>query len=114
MTTRAVHLLLVMNNHAIMHHRHGRLAHKLAGLVPLWGEEGDVIGLPLPRRTTGIYLGRKLAIQRGALAIGVTNIVVGVEHLHLITAVQEHTAIATALTFALHHLRRGEFQVQLD
>ena len=87
MTARAIHLLLIMNDHAIMNHRHGRLTHELASLVPLGRKEGDVIGLPFPRRAADIYFGQKLTVQRGALTIGVTDVVVGVEHLHFIPAI---------------------------
>ena len=73
--------------------------------------ENDVIALPLARFTAGIYKGWKLAIDGSRRAIGVSGVLVAIEHLYFVESEKENPAVATALTVALDSCRGSPFDV---
>jgi hypothetical protein len=74
--------------------------------------EGDVVALPLRGRQTGIGQGRRLVVDGTAIARAGDVDAVGIEHLHLVAALQENTAVALVLTGGLGHVRAAEFEVE--
>ena len=60
----------------------------------------DVILLPLPRRPACIDQRRRLAVDRCSLAIGVSEIVEAIQHLHLVESQQEYAAVPALLAIA--------------
>src|SRR5262249_35856264 len=86
-------LLLLVGQHAVVEDRDGRGLLHLAVLV-VGGVEDDVVGLPLAGLAGGIDQRRPLAVERGGLAVGIRGILVAVEDLDLVAAVQEDAAVA--------------------
>src|SRR5262245_4924147 len=74
----------------------------------------DVVGLPFTGFAAGVDQRRILFVNRAGLAVEVSLVVVRIEHLDFVAALQEDSAVATALAFAYDLGRRGPFDVQLD
>ena len=74
--------------------------------------EGDVIGLPLAGFATGIHQRLGTTIQSAALAVGIGDVFIAIEHLDFVLSHQKDSAIATALARALDLGGSGEFDVE--
>src|SRR3954463_5812099 len=75
--------------------------------------EDDVVGLPLSRRTRRIHQRRILSVHRARLPIGISLVLVGIEHLDFVSAHQKHAAVAALLAFSVGRSWLGELYVQL-
>src|SRR3954469_20561415 len=73
----------------------------------------DVVGLPLSRRTRRIHQRRVLYVHRARLPIGISFVLVGIEHLDFVGAHQKHPAVAALLAFSVGRSWLGELNVQL-
>ena len=60
----------------------------------------DVVRLPFTGTAARINKRWELAINRSRMSVGIGVVLVTVEHLNLNTAREEHSAVATSLTFA--------------
>src|ERR1035437_5841595 len=104
--------LVVVNQHAIEEHGlNGRLDEPLAFKPRRF--EDDVVDLPLTRFASRIHKRRELPVNRRCLAVGVGGIVEGVEHLNLVTAHQQHAAIAARLAGTFDVGQLGPLDVKL-
>jgi hypothetical protein len=104
---------MVLHDDAVVQHRNHRLLGQFALIVPARRFEDDVVGLPFTRGLAGIHQRRRLAINRARLPIGIGPGLIGIQHLHLIHAVDENTTVAAALAGASGWQRRGKLDVQL-
>src|SRR5882762_2535334 len=86
---------------------------ELSGSVEARAVKDDVVDLPLARRSRGVHLRRKLAVNGRGLAVGIGFTLIRVEHLHLINTVQEDAAVAAILILTLRGIWLGEFNVEL-
>src|SRR3954462_9602024 len=75
--------------------------------------EDDVVGLPVSRGTRRIHQRRILSVHRARLPIGVSLVLVGIEHLDFVSAHQKHAAVAALLAFSVGRSWLGELNVQL-
>ena len=75
--------------------------------------EDDVVGLPLSRRTRRIHQRRILSVHRARLPIGISLVLVGIEHLDFVSAHQKHAAVAALLAFSVGRSWLEELYVQL-
>src|SRR5207247_1007640 len=104
---------IVLDQHAVVQDRQARRRFHFALLVETWPRENDVVSLPLTRRTRGVDQRRVLAVSRAGLAVGVSDVLIRIEHLHFVEAHEEHATVAPALTLALGRNRRGPLDVKL-
>src|SRR5262245_3682020 len=65
----------------------------------------DVVGLPFAGFATGVDQRRVLFINRAGLSVGIGLVVVRIEHLKFVTALQEDATVSAPLAFA-HDFRR--------
>src|SRR4051794_23410700 len=108
----ALHLRVVLHDHAVEQHCHIRRAYKRLALEA-WTGPDDVVALPLAWCTASIDQRRILAIDRPGGAIRVGRVIVTIKHLDLVKTHQEHTAIAASLAIAFDDGRCGKLKVQL-
>ena len=81
--------------------------------VELRGLEDDVVGLPLPGLAGDVDERRVLAIDRCRLAVSIGDVLVRIQHLHLIAAHEGDAAVAAVLARASSRARSGELHMQL-
>ena len=75
--------------------------------------EDDVVSLPFAGRAAGVHKRRRLPIQRSGLAVWVGLVPKTVQHLDLVAAEDEHTAVSSSLSGALGRRWSGPLDVQL-
>ena len=83
-----------------------------AFFVKEWAVEGDVVGLPLTRFATGIHERLGTTVESAALAVGIGDVFIAIEHLDFVLSHQKDPAVATALARALDLGGSGEFNVE--
>src|SRR5687768_12070295 len=71
------HVVLYQN--AVMEHGHARWRHDQSARVEARRPEDDVVGLPLTRRPTRVHEWRILPVNGARLAVGIRDVLVGVE-----------------------------------
>ncbi len=111
---RASQADIVLDQNAILKHSN-----------PWWSKEGRgitckprcsenyIIRLPLPRSSAHIYQRCILLVKAAGLTIPVCSVIVAVEHLHFVKALQVYSAVSPSLAFT-GNLRRGfPFNMQL-
>ena len=109
----ALYLHVVLHQHAIVQDRdRGGFLDIAFGIEP-GSMIDDVVGLPLAGFASGIYEGGVFLVNRAGLAVVIGFVVVGIEHLEFVTALQKDTAVPSALALAFDLARRGPFDVQL-
>src|SRR6266852_6808966 len=86
---------------------------EFTGSVETRAVKDDVVDLPLARRSRGVHLRRKLAVNGRGLAVGIGFTLIRVEHLHFVNTVQKDTAVAAILILAFWGIWLGEFNVEL-
>ncbi len=104
----------VLDEHAVLEGGDPRGLDQGALRIEAGAPEDDVIGLPFPRGERGIDQGRVLPVGGAGLAVGISVVVVGVEHLQFVGAHQEHPAVAPSLPRVVRRRRGGPLDVQLD
>ena len=92
--------LVVLDQHAVLEHGDVGGLDEVLVLVELRGLEDDVVALPLARLAAAVDQRRILAVDRPGLAVGVRDVVIRVQHLHLVAAHDDHAAVAAALAVA--------------
>src|SRR5258706_8516968 len=102
-----------MNNDAIMQNGDISLLYQLAIFIPARRFPNDIVGLPFTGRFRGIHQRRLLAVDRRGLPIGICRVIVGIEDLNLVAAINEQSIIATALSLAFDFGGLSKFVVQL-
>src|SRR5438309_4142512 len=105
---------VVLDEHAVVQHRHPRRVAHGAVRCEAGPVKNDVVGLPLARRAARIDERGGLSVDGGGLAVGVRVAVIGIEHLNLIVRHHEDAAVAAILALARGRHRRRPFDVQLD
>jgi len=90
-------ILAVVGDHTVMNHSDIGLLEQVSFGVPLGRFEDNVVGLPLTGRAAGVYERRLVTVDGGSLAVGIRLVVVGVQHLDLISTEEKDTAVAAAL-----------------
>src|SRR5882762_9772521 len=113
MPRRAGEFNVVLHEHAIVEGGDASGPQELSGSVEARAVKDDVVDLPLARRSRGVHLRRKLAVNGRGLAVGIGFTLIRVEHLHLINTVQEDAAVAAILILTLRGIWLGEFNVEL-
>src|SRR5438105_2192340 len=63
-----------------------------------WRMVNDIIGLPLPWRTRGVDLRRILLVKAGCLAMIISLVVVRIQNLDFVMALQIYSAVAAFLS----------------
>src|SRR5690606_13247493 len=102
-----------LRDHAVQDDRHlGGLDHPAA--FDLRSLEDDVVGVPFAGRLRGQREGRPLAIDAADRAIGVGRVLVAVEDLDLVHAMEEDAAVPPSLAVAARRFRRLELEVKLE
>src|SRR5690348_6702586 len=104
---------VVLHQHAVLEDGDVCRHRDLAALEDGW-REGDVVGLPLTGRPAGIRERRMLAVDGAGLAIGVGDVVVAVEHLDFILALQIYAAVTSRLALSLGRIGLAPFEVELN
>src|SRR5882762_8316979 len=113
MPRRAGEFNVVLHEHAIVEGGDASGPQELSGSVEARAVKDDVVDLPLARRSRGVHLRRKLAVNGRGLAVGISFTLIRVEHLHLINTVQEDAAVAAILILAFWGIWLGKFNVKL-
>src|ERR1041385_8494273 len=105
-------LLVIVQQNAV--EEHGRIGGLYQLAVSEYRRlEYDVVALPFAGLASCICKRRPLSIERAGLAIGVGRILVGIENLNFVQALQEYAAIAAILAVATNFHRRSPLNVQL-
>src|SRR6266849_9970871 len=104
---------VVLHEHAIMKGGDASRPQEFTGSVEARPVKDDVVDLPLARRSRGVHLRRKLAVNGRGLAVGIGFTLIRVEHLHFVNTVQKNTAVAAILILAFWGIWLGEFNVEL-
>src|SRR5690348_5343462 len=76
--------------------------------------ENDVVSLPLARFAAGINEWGCHTVKRACLSVGVSLVLVRIQNLNLIPALQVNPAVASSLPLTLNFTGRRPFNVQLD
>src|SRR6266481_5955022 len=113
MPGRAGQLNVILHEHAVVEGGDARGPQKFTGSVETRAVKDDVVDLPLARRSRSVHLRRKLPVNGRGLAIGISFTLIRVEHLHLVNAVQEDSAVAAILVLALWRVWLCKFNVEL-
>ena len=79
----ALNLEVVLHQHAIVKHRDGSRLDDFA-VFENWAVENDVVALPLSGWAAYVDQRRFLAVYSGGVAVGVSSVIVGIEHLYLV------------------------------
>jgi hypothetical protein len=102
----------VLNEHAIV--QNGKAARFDGTIRPLFGSaEDDVVGLPFSRLFRGVDQWRGHSVERTGLSLRIGFILVGIEHLNLVTALEVNAAVAPALPCPLDLGWSGPLNMQL-
>src|SRR3954470_21004842 len=99
---------VVLHEDTVVHDRHARGGGNLSRGVEPWPVKDDVVGLPLAGRPARVHEWRILAVDRRGVAVGGGDVVIRVEHLHLVSSHQEYAAVAALLAVAFGWRRRAE------
>ena len=110
----AVELLLVVQHHAVVDDRDRGLAGDFAFGIEQRSFEDHIVGVPLPRLLHGVLQRGPHAVETAGLTVGVGLVVVHVEHLDLVEAMQEEPGVAAALALTLRRIRGGPFEMELE
>lgn len=110
---RAGELDVVLHEDAVVKDGVARFAQELAVGIEARAVEDDVIPLPFARRARSVDLRWILTVDRGGLAIGVGSVVVGIENLNFVEALQKDAAVAALLAFAVRRRGLAKLDVQL-
>src|SRR5713101_4546007 len=113
MPGRAGQFNVVLHEHAVVQGGDASRPQEFSGGIEARPVKDDVVDLPLARRSRGVHLRGKLAVNRRGLAVGVSLTLVRVEHLHLVNTVQKDAAVAAILILAFWGIWLGEFNVEL-
>src|SRR5579871_1842853 len=108
----AHYLLMELNQDAVLNHRKKSGPNQLAGCKSRRFEK-DIIGLPLAGFPRSVHQRRPLAIDRARLPIRIRGVLVRIEDLNFIAALEKHAAVSTPLAGSRDGRRRGPFQMQL-
>ena len=103
---------VVMDNDAVMNDMEFCVASDFTFFVKDRAMECDVVSLPFAGFTAGVNEWFGAAVEGAALTVGVSDVLVAVQHLNFILAHKENTAVSAALTSALGDGWGGEFNVQ--
>src|SRR5579859_3394696 len=74
----------------------------------------NVIGLPLARFAAGVDQRGGDTVKSSGLAVGIGFVLIGIQHLNLIPALQVNAAIASALALTFDFTRRSPLNLQLN
>ena len=110
----AVEFLAVVDDHSVVNDGDVGFLGELTAFIPEWGLPDDVVGLPFAGRAGGVHERGLLTVDGGGLAVGVGQVVVGVEDLDLVFAVDVDAVIAAPLTFTDHDGGSGKLEVELE
>src|SRR5215813_4801459 len=86
---------------------------QFAGFGKARGVIDDVVGLPGPWFTADIHQRRVLFVNSAGLAVIISLVLVGIEHLHFVTPLEVDPAIAPALAIPFDLFRRRPFDMEL-
>ncbi len=103
---------MVVDEDAVMEDCEGA-GGRLAIGVGFGGVEDDIVGLPLAGFEAGVYERGFIAVEGAGLTIVVGGILVGVEDLDFVSALEVDSAVATSLAFAFDLFGGGPFHVEL-
>jgi len=110
---RAPDLRVVLYQHAVL--KDGDVSWQMDFATPPDGRrESNVIGLPLSGWSAGVHERRMLAVNGAGLAVSISDVVVAVQHLYLVLALQEDAAVAAPLAVALRGRGFSPLDVKLD
>ena len=101
-----------MNHVPVVDYMEFGLAGDLALVVKDRAMEGDIEGLPLAGPTGCVHERLGPAIERPALPIRISDVVVGIQDLDLILAHEKYPTVSTALAIALGHLWGRKLNMQ--
>jgi hypothetical protein len=104
---------VILNENAVVQHGHGAWFEESALFIEARGVEDDVVSLPLGRFPGGIDQRRMLFIDGAGLAVGISFILVGIEHLQFVAALQVDAAVAAPLACAFDFQGWGPLDVDL-
>ena len=110
---RAEDRLVVLNQDAVLKDRLAGGADQMMVRVPAGGFKNDIIGLPFAWGPANVGQRRRLPVNRAALAVRISGVVVTVEHLQFVNALHENAAVAALLAVAFGR-RFGPFNMQLE
>lgn len=95
---------MVLNEDAVMQDSE-RAGGVLAIGVGFWGVEDDVITLPLAGFAAGVYERGLVAVEGTGLTVVVGGVLVGIEDLDFVAALEVDATVPAALAFILHFFR---------
>ena len=105
---------IVLDHHAIVDDRNpGRRKNRAIVAEPGRGEQ-DVVFIPFTRRTHHIFERRGLLVNASRLAIGISAVVIIIQHLQLVTALQENATVAPCLVLSGNVGRDQPFDMELE
>ena len=91
---------MVLQYDSVVDDRHGRVGTVAAVVLEGGGGVDDVVHVPLTRLAHRVGEGDRLLVDATCLPVHVGRVVVAVEYLHLIQALQEDTTVAARLALA--------------
>src|SRR5882762_10095080 len=105
---------IVLHQRPVVQHRYPRrVVYRTIRREP-GAVENDVVRLPLAGGSAGVHERRGLSVHGSGLAVGVGLVAVRIEHLDLVVAHQEHTAVTALLTLTLGRRGRRPLDMELD
>lgn len=111
---RTEDLRMVLQDHTIVDHRYRRVRTVATILLEGRGGVDNVVNVPLARFAHRVGQWDRLLVDTTRLSVHVGRVVVAIEDLNLIHALQEDTAITTQLALARDVGRYHPFDVQLE
>ena len=95
---------IVLDQHAVEERCDPSRFNHLA-FLQLGGRENDIIYLPLAGLANSIHERRRLPVDSARHTVGVSGIIVGIEHLALVAVHEKHPSVTLLLRVALLNLR---------
>src|SRR5262249_31589192 len=104
---------MVLHEHAVVQNRNVGWSCDTAARRKTRSAIENVVALPLAGLAARVHKRDVLFVKARRLSVRIRDVVVRVEHLDLVAALQEHAAVAAALAFAFDLGRRAPFDMKL-
>ena len=109
----ALHRNMVLNQDSVMENREGSWEDGFSVGRLLGCVKDDVVGLPFTRLARGVHQGGCVVVEGTRLAVEVGLVVVGVENLDFVAALEVNSTVAPALAVAFDFSGSGPFDMKL-
>ena len=114
MRRRAVNLLVVLHQHAVLQNRNARIRDAFAGFVEFRRGEENIVRLPVAGRNASVDERRRLTVNRTAGTVRVVVDFVRVENLDFVGALENDAVVPLVAPVAFEVRRALPFEVKLE